>query len=127
MSRLTDGNVNETIKPAQIIEYVAKTGESPFGLWFDSLDAVVAARLAAALARLAQGSWSHVRSVGSGVHELRLDVGPGYRVYFGIEGQRAVILLGGGTKRRQQADIERAVVAWRTALRHGREGGVRWH
>lgn len=99
--------------PVEIVEYIEASGKSPFSRWFDRLDAVVAARLTAALARLALGSWSHVRSVGDGVHELRIDVGPGYRVYLGVETQRIVVLLGGGTKRRQQADIERAKAAWR--------------
>lgn len=53
-----------------------------------------------------------MKSVGSGVHECRIDFGPGYRVYFGKDGERLVILLGGGTKKRQQRDINDAIARW---------------
>jgi putative addiction module killer protein len=53
-----------------------------------------------------------VRGVGSGVFEVRIDFGPGYRVYFGKDGERVVILLGGGAKKRQQRDIENALSNW---------------
>jgi len=115
------------LNPVQIVEYVSPAGDSPFGNWFDDLDAPVAARVAAALARLAQGSWSHVKGLGDGVHELRLDVGPGYRVYFGVEGANVVILLAGGSKARQQADIGRAKELWRFLKRRGRMGNLQWH
>jgi putative addiction module killer protein len=111
----------------EISEFVDSSGRSPFRHWFDGLDAVVAARVTAALARLALGSWSNVKSVGEGVQELRLDIGPGYRVYFGVHERRVVILLGGGTKRRQQADIERARRIWRQLRPRNEIGGVRWH
>jgi putative addiction module killer protein len=58
------------------------------------------------------GNFSAAKAVGSGVSELRLDFGPGYRVYFGKDGERLVILLGGGTKRRQQTDIDVAHALW---------------
>jgi len=113
--------------PLEIIEYVDSSGRSPFGLWFDNLDSAVAARVTAGLARLALGSGSHVKSVGEGVQELRLDFGSGYRVYCGIHGRRVVILPGGGTKRRQQADIERARRIWQQLQRLDDIGGTRWH
>lgn len=56
-----------------------------------------------------------------------LDIGPGYRVYFGVHERRVVILPGGGTKRRQQADIERARRIWRQLRPRNEIGGVRWH
>jgi putative addiction module killer protein len=65
-----------------------------------------------ALTRLAQGNFSNVKGVGSGVLEFRIDFGPGYRVYFGKDGDRLVILLGGGAKKRQQRDIETALARW---------------
>jgi putative addiction module killer protein len=111
----------------EIIEYVDSSGGSPFRHWFDALDAVVAARVTAALARLALGNWSRAKSVGDGVQELRLDFGPGYRVYFGVQGRRVVVLLGGGTKRRQQADIVRARQAWGSFQQHGFRGVRKWH
>lgn len=65
-----------------------------------------------ALLRFAAGNLSHVKSVGQGVSELKIDFGPGYRVYFGRDGLELVILLGGGTKKGQQSDIEYAQVRW---------------
>jgi putative addiction module killer protein len=58
------------------------------------------------------GNFSNVEGVGSGVFEYKLDVGPGYRIYFGKDGKTLVILLGGGTKRRQQSDINAALANW---------------
>jgi putative addiction module killer protein len=100
------------LSPVEIREYVDSAGRSRFRAWFDRLDASAAARVAAALARLEQGVWSHVKSLGRGVHELRIDCGPGYRVYFGTESASIVILLGGGTKTGQQRDIARAQGSW---------------
>ena len=65
-----------------------------------------------ALARLEQGNTSNAKSVGEGVLEYRINWGPGYRVYFGRDGETLVILLTGGTKQRQQRDIERAKELW---------------
>ena len=68
--------------------------------------------MATALTRLAQGNVSNVKGVGSGVFECRIDFGPGYRVYFGKDGERIVIILAGGTKKRQQQDIKAAAANW---------------
>ena len=68
--------------------------------------------MAVAVTRMAQGNLSNVKGVGSGVFEYRLDFGPGYRIYLGKDGERLVILLGGGTKKRQQADINVAIERW---------------
>ena len=64
-------------------------------------------------ARLEQGNFSNVKPVGEGVLENKIDFGPGYRVYFGRDGDTLIILLCGGTKKRQQRDIERAIAYWR--------------
>ncbi len=93
-------------------EYNDRDGRSPYAGWFHLLNAKAAAKVATALARLAQGNFSNVKGVGSGVFECRVDFGPGYRVYFGKDGERLVILLGGGSKKRQQKDIERAIARW---------------
>jgi putative addiction module killer protein len=93
-------------------EYLDRSGRSPFAAWFDGLNAQAAAKVAVATARMGQGNFSNVKSVGSGVHECRIDFGPGYRVYFGKDGERIVILLGGGTKKRQQKDINDAAARW---------------
>ena len=68
-----------------------------------------------------QGNFSNVKSVGAGVHEYRIDFGPGYRIYFGKDGDRLVILLAGGTKKRQDADIAAAKGHWRDYKRRKRQ------
>jgi putative addiction module killer protein len=95
-----------------IAEHADQDGSSPFARWFSELDAHAAAKVTVSLARLAQGNTSNVKRLQAGVLELKIDFGPGYRVYFGREGKRLVILLGGGTKKRQQRDIENAVSRW---------------
>jgi putative addiction module killer protein len=87
-------------------------GRSPFADWFDGLDPVTAARVRRFLARLEMGNFGAVKSLRDGVFEQRLDFGPGYRIYFGRDGRTLIILLGGGSKRRQEADIAAAVKCW---------------
>ena len=94
-------------------EYIDPEGRSPYARWFDRLNAHTAAKVATALVRMEQGNLSNVKGVGAGVLECRMDFGPGYRVYFGKDGDALIILLGGGTKRRQQQDIETARAFWR--------------
>ena len=97
--------------PSNVIdvrEYVAADGRSPYRKWFDNLNSTAAAKVAIAVTRMAQGNFSTAKGVGSGLHEYVIDFGPGYRIYFGRDGERLVILLGGGTKKRQQEDIRRA-------------------
>ncbi len=96
----------------RVVEYLREDGSSPFGRWFTRLDAIAAAKVAMALYRLEQGNMSNVKSVGKGVSEYRIDFGPGYRVYFGQAGDALVILLGGGTKKRQRRDISNAQKLW---------------
>ncbi len=93
-------------------EYLDPQGRSPYAAWFDSLNAQVAAKVATALTRISLGNFSNVEGVGSGVFEYKLDFGPGYRIYFGKDGQALVILLGGGSKKRQQRDINTALANW---------------
>ena len=85
----------------EIREFIDREGRSPFGRWFNRLNSAAAAKVTTALVRLGEGNLSNVRSVGSGVFEYRIDFGPGYRVYFGRDGDTLVILLAGGTKHRQ--------------------------
>lgn len=93
-------------------EYLDRTGRSPYGAWFDSLNAEAAAKIATATTRISLGNFSNVEGVGSGVFEYKLDFGPGYRIYFGKDGETLVILLGGGTKKRQKRDIGAALANW---------------
>jgi len=96
----------------ELQEYLDVQGRSPFGDWFDALDPVAAAKITVGLNRIEQGNLSNVKSVGRGVLESRIDFGPGYRIYLGRDGDVLVILLGGGTKKRQQQDIDRAIARW---------------
>ena len=105
----------------EVREYVDAWGRSPFGRWFDSLDATAATRVRTALARMEMGNLSGVRGVGRGVSEYRMHFGPGYRIYFGMDGKELIILLGGGTKRRQQNDIEDAWHLWQEYKRRKRQ------
>jgi putative addiction module killer protein len=92
--------------------YLASNGGSPFEKWFAGLNSAAAAKVAVALARLEEGNLSNAKAVGEGVLEYRIDWGPGYRVYFGRDGEVLVILLTGGTKQRQQRDIDAAKTSW---------------
>jgi len=96
----------------RIIEYLDRQLRSPFALWYEGLNAPAAAKVTAAIYQMAAGNWSHVKGVGCGVFERIIDFGPGYRVYFGKDGSTLVILLGGGTKQRQQQAIEAAQERW---------------
>src|SRR3990172_12995525 len=96
----------------ELREYT-EAGRSPFAEWFDALDAVTAARVQRCIRRLETGTFGAAKPLREGVFELRLDFGPGYRVYYGREGRTFVILLGGGSKRRQDADIAAAVARWK--------------
>ena len=106
-----------------IVEFLTVAGRSPFAVWFASLDAGAAAVVTVALARLADGNTSRVKPIGEGAAELRIDRGPGYRIYFGWDGPMLVILLGGGTKRRQSADTTAALKNWRDYKARKMTGG----
>jgi len=93
-------------------EYLDHEGSSPFAVWFDDLNAPAAAKVTMAVTRLGQGNFSNVKGVGSGVLEYKIDFGPGYRIYIGRDGDCLVILLGGGTKKRQSTDISLAIARW---------------
>ena len=101
-------------------EYIDESGASPFSHWFKRLDATAAAKVATALYRLEQGNFSTVEGVGGGLYECKISFGPGYRVYFGKEGEELVILLGGGSKKRQSADISAALTYWQDYQRRKR-------
>ena len=99
----------------ELVEYVDATGRIPFRAWLEALKDVRAkARIDARLLRVRLGNLGDAKSVGEGVHELRIDYGPGYRVYFGQDGLRIIVLLLGGEKTSQKADIKRARGYWAT-------------
>jgi putative addiction module killer protein len=88
-------------------------GTSPFLLWFEKLaDPIARARLLARLERLTLGNFGDSKSLNHGLFELRVNVGPGYRVYFGISGPEFIMVIYGGTKATQAKDIQRAKAIW---------------
>lgn len=91
----------------EIKEYIRVDGTSPFQKWFSHLDAQAAAKVTVAIARLEQGNTSNIKWF-KGLGEYRINWGPGYRIYLMQEGDKLIILLGGGTKKEQQKDINRA-------------------
>jgi len=96
----------------EVREYLDRRGRSPFGMWFNQLDKTVAAKVTVGLTRVALGNFSNVKSVSGGVFEFKIDYGPGFRIYFGRDGKAVVILLGGGSKKRQSKDIQDAILRW---------------
>ena len=105
----------------EVRQYIDRRGLNPFDRWLDKLDDNTQARITVALDRLERGNFSAAKGVGTGVFELRLDFGPGYRVYFGKDGETLVVLLGCGTKKRQQADIADAQMLWQEYKRRKAE------
>ena len=93
-------------------EYIDTAGRSPSTKWLRALNVHAAAKVATALERVADGNLSNVKAVGNGVLEHKIDFGPGYRIYSGRDGDRLIILLAGGTKKRQQEDIRQAKANW---------------
>lgn len=94
----------------EIRHYVNPAGKDVFDDWLTELaDARAQAKIATRINRLAAGNFGECKSLRQGLYELRVDWGPGYRVYFAMIGKACVLLLCGGDKRRQAADIERAL------------------
>jgi putative addiction module killer protein len=96
-----------------VLFYVKEDDTSPFSDWFTQLDPQAAAKVTIAVERLRIGNFSNVKTVGEGVQEYRLNWGPGYRLYLGLDGKKLIILLHGGTKQRQDKDIENAKKFWK--------------
>ena len=98
----------------EIQYYRTSSGRQPFIQWFQSIrDKDTQQRIDKRLARLEDGNFGDCQPVGGGVLELRLHFGPGYRIYFGQIENTLVLLLCGGDKKSQQADIETAKIYWR--------------
>jgi putative addiction module killer protein len=90
-----------------------ENGLVPFDEWFDSLrDQKTQATVDARLARIRAGNFGDCKPVGDGVFELRINFGPGLRVYYGLHGRKIVVLIGGGDKSNQSRDIRRAQELW---------------
>ncbi len=102
-------------------EYIDVRGHNHYREWVSGLDPGARARVIKSVLRMGDGNLSGVKPEGEGVSALRIDFGSGYRVYFGQDGELLVILLAGGTKRRQAADIERARSLWAEYKRRKRQ------
>jgi putative addiction module killer protein len=92
----------------RVEEYIRPDGSIPYRDWFDGLDAQAAAKVATAKLRMELGNTASVKWF-AGIGEYVIDWGPGYRIYLAKDGESLIVLFGGGTKRRQQADIDRAL------------------
>ena len=102
----------------KILQYEMSHGKVPFREWFLSLKDITAkARIRTRLDRLRLGHFGDTKPVGEGVFELRLHFGPGYRIYYGLDGDEIVLLLLGGDKSRQTKDIYQAQQYWNDYLR----------
>ncbi len=110
---------NETGLPKEIRVYRTRDGSYPYDKWYKALHTTVKQRVRMRLLRLRLGNPGDVKPVGSGVHELRIRYGPGYRVYFGNDGEDIIVLLAGGDKLTQEKDIERAKEYWKDYQQRG--------
>jgi len=96
----------------RVVELLLEGGRSPYEDWFIALDAAAAAKVTTAKLRMEQGNLSNIAWF-RGIGEYKIDWGPGYRIYVGKDGDNLIVLLGGGTKRKQQKGIDRAVDLWK--------------
>ena len=97
-----------------IEHYISPNGRNPFRNWFERLrDRKAQGIILERLRRIEHhGNFGNCGPIGNGLQELKIDFGPGYRVYFGLDGDVIVLLLGGGDKSTQQRDIARAIKRW---------------
>lgn len=97
----------------ELVDYLTPEGRSPYQTWLERLaDRQARARIVARVLRMQGGNFGDCKPLNSGVWELRIDHGPGYRVYYARAGKRLILLLVGGDKRTQQADIDTALGYW---------------
>jgi len=104
-----------------IKEYIDANGQNHFGQWFEGLNASAAAKVTVHLTRLGNENFSQTEGVGKGVFERKINFGPGFRVYFGKDGEHLVILLCGGGKRGQPKDISKAQKLWQEYKKRKKE------
>jgi putative addiction module killer protein len=109
--------------PYTISYYLTESGEKPFKDWLESFKDIVARqKIRIRLDRVRLGNLGKNRSVGEGVYELKIDYGPGYRVYYGLEKKTVVLLLLGGDKSSQKRDITQARIFWEDHKRRKIDG-----
>ena len=106
-------------RPKTVVIYADSNDREPFTAWLEGLrDPSVRRRILVRLRRVEQGNYGDYRSVQDGVYELRFQFGPGYRVYFGEDGDTVVVILGGGDKSTQNRDIDTAKACWKEYQSH---------
>jgi putative addiction module killer protein len=94
----------------EVRHYISRAGKDIFDEWLSQLrDLRAQAKVAVRINRIAAGNFGDCKPLRQGVHELRIDWGPGYRVYYAMLGKNRVLLLCGGDKRGQASDIDRAL------------------
>jgi putative addiction module killer protein len=108
----------------KVQELLEENGSSPYADWFQSLDPMAAAKISVAKIRMEQGNLSNVKWL-RGIGEYRINWGPGYRIYLAKDGAKIIILLGGGTKKGQQEDIEHSIQLWECYKKRKRKGTKR--
>ena len=122
MTVVSSIDYNTPVLEKEIKKLELQSGLVPFDEWFDSLrDRKMQAAIDTRLARVRAGNFGDYKSVGGGVFELRIALGPGLRVYYGLHGRQVVVLLGGGDKGRQSRDIRRAQQLWKEFVKHASE------
>lgn len=105
------------IRPEGVRNYITLNGRDPYRQWYTSIkDRKTQTIIMSRMDRLQHGNPGDCKRLSSGLYELRIDYGPGYRIYFGLFRNRVVILLGGGTKGTQQRDITKAQAYWNEFL-----------
>lgn len=104
----------------KVQEYLQEDGSSPYQEWFNSLDTQAAAKVTVAKSRLELGNTSNVKWF-DGIGEYKIDWGPGYRIYLAQDGKQLIVLFGGGTKKNQQSDINRAKELYQEYKRRKKE------
>lgn len=97
----------------KLTQYRGDSNAVPYEEWESSFSCVMAARITKYVKRMENGNFGNSKPVGSGVSELKIDLGPGFRVYYGRDGDTLIILLGGGSKKRQSRDIADAIERWK--------------
>lgn len=100
------------IDPIEVELYALPSGKEPYSEWESKLGKMTQGIIRARIARLRSGNWGDYKLIGKGVYELRIQYGPGYRVYYGKKGKKIVILLCGGDKSTQKRDIRKAQNFW---------------
>ena len=105
-----------------VLEFKSAQGKNPFRDWLDAIGFTARARIQARIFRFERGNLGDCKALGAGVFEGRVNFGPGYRIYFGIQERRIVVLLAGGDKSTQKNDIARAKRYWAEYIREIKNG-----